>query len=187
MDIHIDHTMAKTNHKRASKAKATPKPIPDNQPKPLIQALDQEIVKTMLMHKNRLIDSYLNTHEDVKQCIIGACDHYKVGQAVRKMIMHIESDGRRHVSIEEVDPYDVCGYTMSTLAHFIEYDMFRQFITEEEEEPTPRSEQHEEPTTITEEAEEDDKSSLGFSESSSVMVDKWCCCESDYTCTSCAE
>lgn len=149
MDIHIDNTMAKTNHKRASKAKATPKPIPDNQPKPLIQALDQEIVKTMLVHKNRLIDSYLNTHENVKQCIDGKCDHYKVGQAVRKIVLAVQPDdpnGQKYVSIEEVDPYDVCGYTMSTLAHFIEYDMFRQFISEEEEEPT----------TITKVEEDDD-------------------------------
>ena len=124
--------MAKRNHTKSRKCKKNFRPLPNNEPKPLIQAMDQEVIKIMLSHKNRMIDSFLEQHENVIQCINGECTHAKVGAVTRKLNPITNDDGQKTIGVIDLDiPLDVCGYTMSTTAHFIEYDLFRGFLSDE--------------------------------------------------------
>jgi hypothetical protein len=103
---------------------ASSKPIPNNEPAPLIQKMDQDVLKAMMDHKIRIISCFLNKHPNAIKCCDGECEHEKIGNITRKITVTDNT-----VGLVDVDLLSVCVYTMPILGHLIDHELFSSFLS----------------------------------------------------------
>lgn len=111
------------------------KPIPNNEAPPLIQKMDQDVLKAMLAHKVKTINCFLSHHPNAMSCCDGECEHEKIGTVSRKITLT-----ENEVSLKDVDSMNVCVYIMPILGHLIDHELFSTFIQQEDTSITEVSE-----------------------------------------------
>ncbi len=109
------------------------KPIETNEPPPLIQKMDKDILKAMLKHKLKTIAMFIEHHPNSSKCCDGVCDHTKYGKLVKKITVEGNS-----ISYVECDEYEGCLYIMPIIGHLIDYELFDSFLLPEEKDETPK-------------------------------------------------
>jgi len=102
--------------------------------KPLIQAMDQDVLKSMLKHKNHIASCFFSFHPDANNCASGQCEHDKVG-TTKHRISSTNDDGINKIIIDESpDTINVCIYMMPIIGHLVDYELFKTFLPEDQTE-----------------------------------------------------
>lgn len=96
--------------------------------KPLIQEMDQEVLKAMIKHKLNIVSSFFTYHPNANKCSSGTCEHDKIGTS-DKLITIDESIHQITVD-KSIEPLNVCIYMMPIISHLVDYELFKTFLPE---------------------------------------------------------